>query len=92
MKKNKITLKTGTIITIAMFTILTSVAVVQSLQIAALSNFFSKEADETLWNTKLIYACYDHKIHPCGEEGISKWNEQNPDKAITEAYLRDPEL
>lgn len=92
MKKNIVKLKTGTIVTVAMFTILTSVVIVQSLQIAALSSFFNKEADGTLWNTKLIYSCYNHKVYPCDEQGVSKWNEQNPDKAITEAYLRDPEL
>jgi ABC-type phosphate transport system substrate-binding protein len=88
----KLKFKISTVVTTAMFTLLTVAVIVQSLQIAALTSFFSHEADGTLWNTKLIYACYNHKIYPCNESGVSRWNEQNPDKAITEAYLRDPEL
>ncbi|MNY08738.1 hypothetical protein D3C86_1416080 [compost metagenome] len=90
--KSKFKFKVSAVIITAMFTLLTGVAIVQSLQIAALSSLSSHEADGTLWNTKLIYACYNYDIHPCDDEGTSKWNEQNPDKAITEAYLRDPEL
>lgn len=90
MKKYKF--KVSAVVTTAMFFLLTAAIIVQSLQIAALKSFFSNEADGTLWNTKLIYACYNHKIYPCDNEGTSKWNKENPDKAITEAYLRDPEF
>lgn len=90
MKKLKF--KISTITTAAMFTLLTVAVIVQSLQIAALTSFFSHEADGTLWNTKLIYACYNHKIYPCDEGGVSRWSEQNPDQAITPEYLRDPEF
>lgn len=90
MKKYKF--KISIIATTTMFIILTGVVIVQSLQIAALTSFLAHEQEARTWDTKLIYACYNHKIHPCDDEGTSKWNEQNPDKAITEAYLRDPEF
>jgi hypothetical protein len=92
MKKYKLKLKTSTVASTVMFIVLTGAVIVQSLQIAALSSFFTQEQNETLWNTKLIYACYNHKIYPCNDEGTSKWNEQNPDQAITPAYLRDPKF
>lgn len=92
MKKYKLKPKVSTIVITMMFIALTGAAIIQSLQINALASFYAHEQDGNLWNTKLIYACYNHKIYPCDDEGTSKWNEQNPDKAITEAYLRDPEF
>lgn len=91
MKKYKLKFKIHTVIITAMFALLTGAVIIQSMQIAAHTSFLSHETDETLWNTKLIYACYNNKIYPCDEDGVSKWNEQNPDKAITPEYLRDPE-
>jgi hypothetical protein len=90
MKKLKF--KISTVVTVAIFTILTGAIIVQSLQIAMLTSTLTHEQEMRTWDTKLIYACYNHKIYPCDDEGTSKWNEQNPDKAITEAYLRGPEF
>lgn len=92
MKKNKIQITKNTIAIAMAFTLLTGAVVYQFLLIDALVDRVDKEEKSTLWNTKLIYACYNYKIYPCDDEGTSKWNEQNPDKAITEAYLRDPEF
>lgn len=77
--------------TVAMFAILTGAIVYQSLLIMALIDRGNTADRETLWNTKLIYACYNHKIYPCDEEGTSAWNEEHPNQAITPEYLRDPE-
>ena len=92
MKKSQQKVNIRTIAIGAILIALTGTVIIQSLQIAALKSFFSHEADGTLWNTKLIYACYNHDIHPCDDEGVSKWNERHPDQAITPAYLRDPEF
>lgn len=86
--KNKLIIISATILFIA----LTGAVIVQTLQIAALSSLLAHEQQARVWDTKLIYACYNHKIYPCDDEGISKWNEENPDQAITADYLRDPEL
>lgn len=64
----------------------------QSLHISALTNTLANEQRSRIWDTKLIYACYNHKIQPCDDENVSIWNEQHPSEAITEAYLRDPEF
>lgn len=77
---------------IVLFIILTGAVIVQSLQIAALTHMIANERQARTWDAKLIFACYNNKVYPCDEETISKWNEQNPNKAITEAYLRDPEF
>lgn len=92
MKKNKLKFTKSAIATIATLTLLAGAVIYQFLLIDVLINRLNAEEDKTAWNTKLIYACYNHKIYPCDGEGTAKWNEQNPDKAITEAYLRDPEF
>lgn len=92
MKKNKTKLSKSTIAAAIALTLLTGAVIYQFLLINVLIDRANDEESKTLWNTKLIYACYNYEIHPCDDEGTSKWNEQNPDKAITEAYLRDPEL
>lgn len=92
MKKNKMKVSKSTIAIAVAFTLLTGAVIYQFLLINVLIGRANDEERKTLWNTKLIYACYNYEIHPCDDEGTSKWNEQNPDKAITEAYLRDPEL
>lgn len=92
MKKNKMKVSKSTIAAAVALTLLTGAVIYQSLLINVLIDRANDEESKTLWNTKLIYACYNYEIHPCDDEGTSKWNEQNPDKAITEAYLRDPEL
>lgn len=91
MKKSKVKVTKSAIATIAALALLTGAVIYQFLLIDILIRSLSEEENKTLWNTKLIYACYNYKIYPCDDEGTSKWNEQNPDKAITEAYLRDPE-
>jgi hypothetical protein len=92
MKKNKLKFTKSSIATIAALTLLTGAVIYQFLLIDVLINRFNAEESKTIWNTKLIYACYNYKIYPCDDEGTSKWNEQNPDKAITESHLRDPEF
>lgn len=92
MKKNKMKFSKSNIAIAAALILLTGAVIYQSLLINVLIDRANDEESKTLWNTKLIYACYNYEIHPCDDEGTSKWNEQNPDKAITEAYLRDPEL
>lgn len=84
--------KKSAIATAAALTILTGAVIYQFLLIYVLVNHLKEEENKTLWNTKLIYACYNYKIYPCDDEGTSKWNKENPDKAITEAYLRNPDL
>jgi hypothetical protein len=91
MKKSKVKVTKSAIATIAAIALLTGAVIYQFLLIDILIRSLNEEENKTLWNTKLIYACYNYKIYPCDDEGTSKWNEQNPDKAITEAYLRDPE-
>lgn len=78
--------------TIILLLLLVGIAIIQSLQITALSNLLAHEQQARTWDTKLIYACYNHKIYPCDDEGTSKWNEEHPNEAITPEYLRDPEL
>lgn len=92
MKKNKMKFTKSVITTAATLALLTGAVIYQFLLIDVLINRLNEEENKTLWNTKLIYACYNYKIYPCDDEGTSKWNEQNPDKAVTEAYLRDPEF
>lgn len=92
MKKNKMKFSKSTIAIALALTLLTGAVIYQFLLINILTDRANDEESKTLWNTKLIYACYNYEIHPCDDEGTSQWNEQNPDKAITEAYLRDPEL
>lgn len=92
MKKNKMRFSKNAIAIAVALTLLTGAVIYQFLLINVLIDRANDEESKTLWNTKLIYACYNYEIHPCDDEGTSKWNEQNPDKAITEAYLRDPEL
>ncbi|MFZ2836360.1 MAG: hypothetical protein WAZ21_03495 [Candidatus Saccharimonadales bacterium] len=92
MKKNKMKFSKSTIAIAAALILLTGAVIYQFLLINVLIDRANDEESKTLWNTKLIYACYNYEIHPCDDEGTSKWNEQNPDKTITEAYLRDPEL
>lgn len=90
MKQLKLKPKVSTLATITMFVLLTGAVIYQSLLIMVLIDRAKTVDRETLWNTKLIYACYNHKIYPCDDEGTSKWNEQHPDQAITPEYLRDP--
>lgn len=90
MKKYKS--KLNIIVITILFIILTSVIIIQSLHIAALSSTQTNEQRARIWDTKLIYACYNYKIQPCDDKNVTIWNEQHPDKAITEAYLRDPEF
>jgi hypothetical protein len=90
MKKHK--LRIISISAIILFLLLVGAVIVQSLQIAALSSLFTHEQQTRTWDTKLIYACYNHKIYPCDDEGVSKWNEQHPHEAITSEYLRNPEV
>jgi hypothetical protein len=92
MKKSKVKVTKSAVATTAAFALLTGAVVYQFLLIDILTKSLSEEENKTLWNTKLIYACYNYRIYPCDDEGTSKWNEQNPDKAITEAYLRDPDF
>jgi hypothetical protein len=92
MKKKEMKVTKSAIATIATLTLLTGAVIYQFLLIDVLINRLNAEENKTTWSTKLIYACYNYKIHPCDDEGTSRWNEQNPDKAITEAYLRDPEF
>lgn len=92
MKKNKLKFTKSTIATAVILTLLVVTVTCQSLLIYVLIDRVEDEEVKSLWNTKLIYACYNYKIYPCDDDGTSKWNEQNPDKAITEAYLRDPEF
>lgn len=92
MKKNKIKFTKSTIATIAATALLTGVVAYQFLIIDVLTSRLNQEEEKTLWNTKLIFACYNYKIYPCDDEGTTKWNEQHPDKAITGAYLQDPEF
>lgn len=70
---------------------LITMVIIQSMQISVLSNLLTHEKQSRTWDTKLIYSCYNYEIHPCDDAGVSKWNEQNPDKAITESYLRNIE-
>lgn len=92
MKKSKVKV-TKSAFTSAVALILLAVAVIyQFLLIDTLIRTHNEEEARTVWNTKLIYACYNYKIYPCDDEGTSKWNNQNPDKAITAAYLRDPDF
>jgi len=90
MKKHKS--RIISISAIILFLLLVAVIIMQSLQIAALSNLVTREQRARTWDTKLIYACYNYKIHPCDDEGTSRWNEQHPDEAITPEYLLDPDL
>jgi hypothetical protein len=92
MKKNTMKITKGAIAAAVALALLTGAVIYQFLLVNVLINRVDNEESKTLWNTKLIYACYNYKIYPCDDEGTSKWNEQNPDKAITEAYLRDPEF
>ena len=74
--------------TIVAFIIIGLLLVAQFVFIFAMVNEMSRQNRERVWDTHLIYACYNNDIHPCDDSGVSKWNESNPDKAITESYLR----
>lgn len=82
---------TRVIITVV-FVILIGAVAVQSALISALFGQLTHEQSARVWDTKLIYACYNNEIHPCDDSGVSEWNKQNPDKAITTDYLRSPEF
>ena len=89
MKKYKSRL-TRVLATILFLGLITMV-IIQSMQINILSNLLTHERQARAWDTKLIYACYNYDIHLCDDAGVASWNEQNPDKAITESYLRNIE-
>ena len=91
MTKTALKYKKGTIATAIAFVLLTGAVLYQFLLINVLVDRINDKETETLWNTKLIYACYNYKIYPCDDNGVSKWNQDNPNKTITPEYLRDPE-
>lgn len=77
-------------IIVIVFALLAAVISAQYSSISFLTDQVMYEKRARIWDTKLLYACHNYKIYPCDEEGVSTWNKQNPDKAITEAYLLDP--
>lgn len=89
MNKSKIKISKSTIAAAVLLVLLISAIIYQFILINVLVTSMNDDERKDLWNTKLIYACYNYDIHPCDDEGTTKWNEQHPDKAITEAYLRD---
>jgi ABC-type phosphate transport system substrate-binding protein len=88
MNKNKVEINRITIT--ATFAILVVAVIVLSAAVMFLGGTLAHEKEARTWDTKLIYACYNNKIYPCNEDGVAKWNEQYPEKAITSEYLRNP--
>lgn len=70
------------------FIVVAALLTVQFTLIFALSSQLGHQNQQRLWDTRLIYACYNYDIHPCDDAGVTKWNEANPDKAVTAAYLQ----
>lgn len=71
---------------------LTVAVIVLSAALTYLGGVVAHEKEARTWDTKLLYACYNNRIYPCDDEGVAKWNEQSPSKAITSEYLRDPQF
>jgi len=90
MNKNK--LKIRQIIIATTLIVQTMAVIVLGVALTLLGGTVAHEKEARTWDTKLIYACYNNKIYPCDEEGVSKWNNQYPDQAITSKYLRDPQF
>ncbi len=70
--------------------LLTVALVFVSFYLFALAQGVSKLEQQTTWNTKLIWACHDYAIRPCDDASVTKWNEQNPDRTISDDWLRTP--
>lgn len=87
---NKYKIKRRHIIIVTVFTILVAAVIVLGIALEFIGGTVEHEKEARTWDTKLIYACYNNKIYPCNEDGVSKWNEQHPEKAITSEYLRNP--
>lgn len=66
------------------------VTIIQFTIVQGLATVVQHHEESRVWDTKLLYACYNYKIQPCDDNGVTEWNKNNPEKAITKAYLRDP--
>jgi hypothetical protein len=87
---NKYKIKPSHIIIFTVFAILLAAVIALGAALVFIGGIVEHEKEARTWDTKLIYACYNNRIYPCSEDGVSRWNEQHPDKVITSEYLRNP--